>query len=85
MSKGKIALALAAGAILLWYVTRGTATAGTPTVKSSGDVPPRAYLPGTPENAALTRAQDAWYAKHPDGPPFVNDDGSLNILPGFEF
>lgn len=83
MTREQIALAFAAGAILLWSV-HGTAAAGAPTVKYSGDVPPRAYLPGTPENAALTAAQDAWYAAHPDE-PFTNDDGSLNILPGYEF
>ena len=72
-----------AALLILLFGPKGNASAGAPTIRSN-DVPPRAYIAGTPENDALTRAQDAWYAEHPDGPPFVNDDGTLNILPGYE-
>jgi hypothetical protein len=61
---------------------RGLITSGKPTVKSKG-VPSAAYTKGTPQNIALNRAMDAWYERNPDK-PFVNDDGSLNILPGYE-
>lgn len=61
---------------------RGVITGGKPTVKASG-VPSAAYIKGTPQNIALNKAMDAWYEQNPDK-PFVNDDGSLNILPGYE-
>lgn len=61
---------------------RSTITGGRLAVKASG-VPSAAYIKGTPQNIALSRAQDAWYKQNPDK-PFTNDDGSLNILPGYE-
>ena len=42
-----------------------------------------AYTQGTPANKAFSAAQNAWYAIHPDE-PFVNDDGTCNLLPGYE-
>ena len=72
-----------AALLILLFGPKGRASTGAPTIKAT-DVPPTAYIAGTAANAALTRAQDAWYAAHPDGPPFVNDDGTLNILPGYE-
>lgn len=40
------------------------------------------YTAGTAEHDKLVAAQDAWYKLHPEGPPFVNDDGSYNLAPG---
>lgn len=73
--------------IALWpeirrFRVRGLITGGKLSVKAKG-VPTAAYVKGTPQNIALNRAMDAWYAQNPDK-PFVNDDGSLNILPGYE-
>ena len=64
----------------------------TPTITSSGatvkripiaNAAPDAYVKGSDANKALTAAQDGWYALHPDE-PFVNDDGTCNILPEFD-
>lgn len=70
-------------AIFLWpQIKRFGASIGVskPTVKAE-KIPSAAYQIGTAENIALNRAMDAWYERYPDK-PFVNDDGSYNILPG---
>lgn len=72
-------------AVILWPQIRrigGSITASKPTVKAKS-IPSAAYQKGTAENVALNRAMDAWYEQHPDV-SFVNDDGTYNILPGYE-
>lgn len=80
-------LALGVGLYFLWPAVKrysGTIFVKGPSLtKKPGAISPAAYTVGTPENKALNRAMDAWYALHPDT-PFVNDDGSYNILPGYE-
>lgn len=44
---------------------------------------PDVFTKGSTANKTFTAAQDAWYAIHPDE-PFVNDDGTCNLLPGYE-
>lgn len=64
----------------------------TPTISSAGIVVKRVpvanvsadvYTKGTPANKTFTEAQDAWHEIHPDE-PFINDDGTCNLLPGYE-
>lgn len=63
-------------------------TSTGPSVKRSGGALTPAqkatdvYTPGSPAHDLFTAAQDAWYKLNPDE-PFINDDGSCNILPGY--
>lgn len=69
-----IGIAGGVGALLLWPKVRryfGTVSNESATTKGK-------------YHLDVQRAWDAWLTKNPDGPPFMNDDGSLNILPGYE-
>jgi hypothetical protein len=76
----KAALYVGAALLLLaWPKGRVSTSGGT---LSRDTLSPDAYTPGTEANRRLTAAQDAWYLQHPDE-PFVNDDGTVNLLPGY--
>ncbi len=82
------ALVSAVGFYAQWVEARKltadkTGAVGDEGARIKGSDPGGFYDPGSVANEKLTAAQDAWYTAHPDQ-PFVNDDGSYNILPGYE-
>lgn len=86
---GVFGVGAGAGLFLWWQNHKKQAPAitssgaGVKRVSVSAISTPDAYTKGSAANKALTAAQDGWYRLHPDE-PFVNDDGSCNILPEFD-
>ena len=76
---------IAAGVASWWFLVRKRQTPAL--ILSKGGVSrgegktgkADSYTKGSAGNALLTAAQDAWYKLHPDE-PFINDDGSCNII-----
>lgn len=77
--------AVGVGIVAFWpQIKRFFASFSTDVPLLKGKATNPEWKRGSDKNIAFNRAQDAWYALNPNV-PFVNDDGTYNILPGYEF